>query len=241
MHGLEALHAADPEFYAACVELADVPRRHGALDAKTRELVALAVNAAVTHLHEPGVRRHVRAALDEGATGDEIMETFQLVAVLGIHAASTGFPLLRDLPPSAPADDIDREAVKAEFVRRRGYWDAAWDDVLQRAPAFFAAYLNFSAIPWSRGVLEPKTKELIYIAIDASATHMFADGLKVHIDNAIGHGATPDEIVTVLQIASAIGIQTLEVGVPILQQELVTHARRRRSAKGTRRTGPISP
>lgn len=228
MHGLEALRAADPEFYAACVELADVPRKHTTLDAKTLELVALAVNAAVTHLHEPGVRRHVRAALDHGATGDEIMETFQLVAVLGIHAASTGFPLLRDLPPpSGPDDGTDRQAIKAEFVRRRGYWDAAWDDVLQRAPAFFAAYLNFSAIPWSRGVLEPRVKELIYIAIDASATHLFTGGLNVHINNAINHGATPDEIVTVLEIASAIGIQTMELGVPILQEEL-----NRRSAPG---------
>ncbi|WUH99789.1 carboxymuconolactone decarboxylase family protein [Spirillospora sp. NBC_00431] len=221
MHGLEALRAADPEFYAACVELADVPRKHTTLDAKTQELVALAVNAAVTHLHEAGVRRHVRAALDNGATGAEIMETFQLVAVLGIHAASTGFPLLRDLPPpSETGDGTDRQTIKAEFVRRRGYWDAAWDDVLQRAPGFFAAYLNFSAIPWSRGVLEPKVKELIYVAIDASATHLFTDGLKVHIGNAIGHGATPDEIVTVLEIASTIGIQTLELGVPILQEEL---------------------
>ncbi|WP_171064711.1 carboxymuconolactone decarboxylase family protein [Actinomadura soli] len=247
MHGLEALRDADPEFYAACVELATVPRNHpaasdatapdaagldgagldgAALDAKTRELISLAVNAAVTHLHEPGIRRHVRAALDHGATREEIMETFQLTAVLGIHAASTGFPLLRDLAP--PSDDgVDREAIKAEFVRRRGYWDAAWEDVLQRAPAFFAAYLNFSAIPWRRGVLEPKVKELIYIAIDASATHLFTDGLKVHIDNAIGHGATPDEIVAVLEIASTIGIQTLEVGVPILQEELA-----RRPASG---------
>nr|WP_165969050.1 carboxymuconolactone decarboxylase family protein [Actinomadura sp. KC06] len=226
MTGLEALRVTDPEFYTACVELMDVPRKHAALDARTRELIALAVNAAVTHLHEPGIRRHVRAALDHGATREEIMETFQLTAVLGIHAASTGFPLLRGLPPP-PNDGVDREAIKAEFVRRRGYWDTAWEDVLQRAPAFFAAYLNFSAIPWRRGVLEPKVKELIYIAIDASATHLFTDGLKVHIDNAIGHGATPDEIVAVLEIASTIGVQTLEVGVPILQEEL---ARRSGSA-----------
>ncbi|GAA4239787.1 hypothetical protein GCM10022254_61610 [Actinomadura meridiana] len=219
-HGLEALKAADPEFFAACVELVNAPR-HSTLDAKTRELVALAVNSAVTHLHEPAVRRHIRAALDEGATREEILETFQLVAVLGIHAASTGFPLLCDLPPSPKTDtDPDREAIKAEFIQRRGYWDASWEDVLQRAPAFFAAYLNFSAIPWARNVLEPKVKELIYIAIDASATHMFVDGLKVHIQNATNHGATPDEIVTVLEIASTIGIQTLELGVPLLQEEL---------------------
>ncbi|RKS78985.1 alkylhydroperoxidase/carboxymuconolactone decarboxylase family protein YurZ [Actinomadura pelletieri DSM 43383] len=218
-HGLDALRALDPDFFAACADLVDAAHTT-ALDAKTRELVALAVNSAVTHLHEPAVRRHVRAALDHGATREEIMETFQLVSVLGIHAASTGFPLLRALPPPSDADAPDREAIKAEFIERRGYWDESWEDVLQRAPAFFAAYLNFSAIPWTRNALQPKVKELIYIAIDASATHMFTDGLKVHIANAITHGATPDEIATVLEIASTIGIQTLEVGVPILQEEL---------------------
>ncbi|TDD84034.1 carboxymuconolactone decarboxylase family protein [Actinomadura rubrisoli] len=221
---LQALLDTDPEFFAACAELADVPWRHGALDARTRALVALAVDAAVTHLHEPGIRRNVRRALEHGATREEIMETFQLAATLGIHAASTGFPLLRDLPaPSGqdgPAAARRREDLKDEFVRRRGYWDAGWDDMLHRAPEFFAAYLRFSAIPWSRGVLAPKVKELIYIAIDASATHMFTAGLKVHIANAVRHGATADEIADVLEIASAIGIQTLEVGVPILLSEL---------------------
>ncbi|WP_131741288.1 carboxymuconolactone decarboxylase family protein [Actinomadura roseirufa] len=224
--GLRALRDADPEFYAACAELADAPGRHGALDARTRALVALAVDAAVTHLHEPGIRRHVRGALEHGATREEIMETFQLVAVLGIHAASTGFPLLSELPAPPGGDEAGQEGgarraeLKAEFVRRRGYWDAAWEDVLRHAPGFFAAYLHFSAVPWSRGVLAPKVKELIYIAIDASATHLFTAGLKVHIANAVRHGATPAEISCVLQIASTIGIQTLEVGVPILLDEL---------------------
>ncbi|QXJ25169.1 carboxymuconolactone decarboxylase family protein [Actinomadura graeca] len=226
-------HGLDPELYAACAALADAPRRRAALDPKIRELVALALDAAVTHLHEPGIRRHVRGALEHGATREEIMETLQLAATIGVHAASTGFPLLNGLPaaPGASAqdgqDDPDgadgvrrREEVKAEFVRRRGYWEAAWEDVLRHAPGFFAAYLRFSALPWSPGVLEPKVKELVYIAVDASATHLFTGGLKVHIGNAVRHGATADEIAGVLEIASTIGLQTLEVGVPILLGEL---------------------
>ncbi|TYB44162.1 carboxymuconolactone decarboxylase family protein [Actinomadura chibensis] len=208
----------DPEFEAASARLADVASRHPSFDPKVRELVALAVNAAVTHLHEPGIRRHVRGALENGATRAEILETFQLVSVLGIHAASVGFPLLRDLP--LPPADADVDAIRAEFVRRRGYWDSGWDEVLRRAPGFFAAYLDFSSVPWRRGALEPKVKELIYVAIDASATHLFTDGLRVHIGNAARHGATPDEIAAVLEIASAIGVQTWDVGVPILLEEL---------------------
>ncbi|WP_242909535.1 carboxymuconolactone decarboxylase family protein [Actinomadura terrae] len=212
---LRALLASDPELLAACTALVDVPANHGALDPKTQELIALAVNAAPTHLHTPGIRRHTRAALAHGATREEVMETLQLAATLGIHAASTGFPLLDDLPAATP----ETERLRAEFTRRRGYWDPSWENVLRHAPTLFAAYLNFSAIPWTRNALPPKTKELIYIAIDASATHMFTEGLKVHITNAKNHGATPPEIAATLEIASLIGLQTLEVALPILQEE----------------------
>ncbi|WP_242888356.1 carboxymuconolactone decarboxylase family protein [Actinomadura litoris] len=216
MNPLRELLAPDPELLDACTALADVPANHAALDPKTRELIALAVNAAPTHLHTPGIRRHIRAALAHGATREEVMETLQLAATLGIHAASTGFPLLDD--PPEPTEETER--LRAEFTRRRGYWDPSWEDVLRHAPVLFAAYLRFSAIPWDRNALPPKTKELIYIAIDASATHMFTEGLKVHITNAKTHGATPKEIAATLEIASAIVLQTLEVAVPILQEEL---------------------
>ena len=63
--------------------------------------------------------------------------------------------------------------------------------MLELDPEFFAAYLEFSSHPWKHGVLEPKVKELIYTAFDASATHMYIPGSTQHIVNALGYGATP--------------------------------------------------
>ena len=40
---------------------------------------------------------------------------------------------------------------------------------------------------------------MIYIAIDASTTHMYEPGLKVHIRNALKYGATKAEIMEVYQ------------------------------------------
>ncbi len=68
----------------------------------------VAINAAVTHLNKDEMRRHVRAALRHGARPEEILEVFQLVSVLGIHAISIGFPAPKISPrrrvarPSCP-------------------------------------------------------------------------------------------------------------------------------------------
>ena len=61
-------------------------------------------------------------------------------------------------------------------------------------------------------MLEPKVKELIYTAFDASATHMYVPGLRQHIENALGYGATPAEVMEVFELASTIGIHGYLVG-----------------------------
>jgi alkylhydroperoxidase/carboxymuconolactone decarboxylase family protein YurZ len=68
----------------------------GGLDAKTRELIAIAVDASCTHLYAPGVRRHVRRALEVGATPGEVLSVLQMVSVLGIHSVALGVPMLAE-------------------------------------------------------------------------------------------------------------------------------------------------
>jgi alkylhydroperoxidase/carboxymuconolactone decarboxylase family protein YurZ len=52
------------------------------------------MDAAATHLFEPGIRQHVRNALALGATREEIMEVIELVSVIGIHSCAVGVPIL---------------------------------------------------------------------------------------------------------------------------------------------------
>ena len=54
-------------------------------------------------------------------------------------------------------------------------------------------------------------RELIYTAFDASATHMFEPGLRQHIRNALALGATREELMEVLELASGIGVQAFGV------------------------------
>ena len=124
------------------------------------------------------------------------------------------------IPPVKGKLDERRQRIRQNFVKERGYWAPFWDGLLELDPDFFEKYLEFSAVPWRNGHLEPKVKELIYTAIDASTTHLYEPGLRQHIANAIGYGATKEEIMEVLELVSVLGIHTCTVGVPILLEEL---------------------
>ncbi len=116
------------------------------------------------------------------------------------------------------SDDAERKArIKQDFIDARGYWSWGWDPLLDMSPDYFAAYAKLSSVPWKPGsLLSPKVKEFLYIAIDASTTHMFEAGLRLHIRNALGYGATRDEIMEVLQLTSVLGAHTITMGVPTL-------------------------
>jgi len=68
--------------------------------------------------------------------------------------------------------------------------------------------------------MTPKEVELLSIALDASVTHMFAPGTRRHIKNALKAGATLEEIMEVLKLCVVQGVQTFNLGLPILAEEL---------------------
>lgn len=90
----DQLRALDPEFMEAYLAFRSVPHRKGPLPQKFKELVLIAINAATTHLYAPGVRRHLRNALQAGATVEEILEVIELTTVMGIHSCNLAVPIL---------------------------------------------------------------------------------------------------------------------------------------------------
>jgi alkylhydroperoxidase/carboxymuconolactone decarboxylase family protein YurZ len=222
----EGILRLDPEFLQGYLEFSAVPWRKNHLDDKVKELIYIAVDANATHLYLPGVRQHIKAALRVGATPQEIMEVLELAATLGIHAMNIGVPILVEVLAEkglrtgpAPLNEY-QEKLKAEFTATRGYWHSFWDEMLELDPELFAAYTEFSSVPWRHGTLEPKVKEFVYIAFDTAATHLYVKGLKLHIENAVGYGATAQEILEVMEIASVLGIHAVTSAVPILLEEL---------------------
>ncbi|MCL6443943.1 MAG: carboxymuconolactone decarboxylase family protein [Alicyclobacillus sp.] len=216
---------ADPEFFESYLRFGGIPHQSRHLDPKLKEFIHIAIDGAATHLFAPGLREHIRNAIRFGATKEEIMEVLELTSTLGIHACNIGVPILvQELTAAGHTINTERserqEQLKAEFEKKRGYWNSFWDDVLALDPDFFEAYIHFSGVPWVSGVLEPKVKEFIYTAFDVAATHLYESGLRQHIRNAIGYGATKEELMEVIELASTLGIHACNVGVPILLEEL---------------------
>ncbi len=221
---MEYILQLSPDFFEAYTELSSVPWKHGVLEPKIKELVYVAVDASTTHLYNRGTRIHMQNALRHGATVEEIFEVLQLTATLGIHSCTVGVPILmEELRAAGKLEDepLDERqiALKEAFTKNRGYWAPFLDGLLQLSPDFFEAYMNFSSVPWLTGTLEPKVKEFIYIAIDGATTHLHEPGLRQHIRNAIGHGATKEELMEVLELVTPLGVHTVTESVPILMKE----------------------
>lgn len=228
----------DPDFFESYLNFSSVPWRKGVLPPKVRELIYVAIDVSTTHLYNPGTRIHMRNALKYGATRDELMEVMELTAVLGIHSVTSGVPILiEELEAAGRGHEIvalplgkREQRLKEQFIANRGYWSEIWNDVLRLSPDFFEAYMEFSSVPWKRGTLEPKIKELIYIAIDVSTTHLYDPGTRIHIRNALKYGATAKEIMEVFELVSVLGIHAITEGVPILVEE-TTSGKAQRAAE----------
>ena len=105
----EPFYELDPVWTEKFMSMGVAPMLTGVLDAKTIEFIAIAVDASCTHMYEPGVRRHIRKALELGATKEEITAVLQLTSVLGIHTMSLGAPvLLEELKAQQSADATRR-------------------------------------------------------------------------------------------------------------------------------------
>ncbi|CRK52743.1 4-carboxymuconolactone decarboxylase [Rhodococcus sp. RD6.2] len=121
-------------------------------------------------------------------------------------------------PPHTPTID---------GMRRSGNWNPLWDTLSDWDPEWTEQFMAMNATPIRRGVFSPEFVELLSIAIDAAATHMYAPGVRRHIRAALELGVSREEILTVLQMVSVLGIHACNLGVPILEEELDAFESRR--------------
>lgn len=225
--GLEVLVRVDPGFVDAIRDYTRHPTYEGPLDPKAASLIHVAVNASPTMLYRDGIRFHVGRAFDHGATVEELTEVIEIVFILGIHAITSGVPVLAEvagLPEAfSEAERAEHDRLEQAWTERRGFWSESRYARMVVDPGHFEAYLEASAYPWEHGVLDPVLKELIYVAIDGSPTHLFESGLRLHVEQALERGATRSEVVQALQIAGSIGLHSINEAMPIIAEE----ARRR--------------
>jgi len=220
---LAKLREWDATWVDQCLAMSVAPWTGGVLPRKDVELISLAVNGACTNLSEGGTRRHIRGALEAGATREEILMILKIGSLLSIHTASLGAPILLEeakaagvkLAPKGPAATPVCDKMKAA-----GQWNTGWDGFFEVDPAWTEAIIAASLPVYTSGILSPKLAEFLSIAVDASITHMYAPGTRRHIQSALKLGATMEEIMEVLKICVSQGMQASNLGVPILAEEL---------------------
>jgi alkylhydroperoxidase/carboxymuconolactone decarboxylase family protein YurZ len=120
----------------------------------------------------------------------------------------------------------DKKFPATEAQRASGDWNPFWDLLEEMDSDYLEAFLAFRSVPINQGPLPQKIKELIFIAVNAATTHLWAPGVRRHIRNALNEGATPEEILEAIQLTSIMGIHSLTLGVPILQEEVEEYKKR---------------
>ena len=129
---------------------------------------------------------------------------------------------------TAPTPVVDQ-------MRRSGSWNPMWDQLADWDPEWTEQFMTMATTPMRRGVFTPQFVELLSIAIDAACTHMYSPGVRRHIRAALDLGVTREEILTVLELVSVLGIHACNLGAPLLAEELAAH-QARSQARSTHRT-----
>jgi AhpD family alkylhydroperoxidase len=78
---LRILRAGAPDVMKAFGAIAQAALKPGALEAKTKELIALGISVAVRC--DDCIAFHAKAAIDRGATREEVLETLGMAIYLG--------------------------------------------------------------------------------------------------------------------------------------------------------------
>lgn len=213
----------DPDWAEAWSRIAANPWTSGVLPRKLVELIAIGLNAACTNMNADGTRRHIRAALSEGASREEIVLVLKCAAVMSIHSCSLGAPILLQEAEMAgvhPAPEAGAATPACDQMKAAGQWNDAWDPFYELDPGWTDHAMAAGIGIYASGVLPAKDIELLSIALDASFTHMYAPGTRRHISHALKAGATIEEVMEVLKLCVAHGTQACNLAVPVLDEEL---------------------
>src|SRR5271156_475329 len=185
---LDKLKEWDPKGAELLLRVGSNPWNSGILPRKEVELISLALHCSCTNLDETATRRHIRGALDAGASRDEILLVLKCGSGLAVHSCSLGAPILLEEMKAADvkaAGGSKPETPACDAMRAIGQWNTAWDPFYELSPAWTDRFFAFGASLYKSGLFTPRFMELLSIALDASCTHMYAPGTRRHIQAAL--------------------------------------------------------
>ncbi len=193
--------------------LAPVPEGED-LDQVAVALLQIAVHASVCTLDTDGMDHWIRSALDAGAPPGQIHETLVVGSGLGVPTLMEGSrrlsSILRAHDEPAPPVDAHRAGLRARHQGDDPYWvdferevPGFLDALLELSPEAYEAFFAYCAVPWRTGSVRARVKELLAMACDATPTHRYLPGMRLHLANAVRLGAGRTAIQHALDIAAA--------------------------------------
>jgi alkylhydroperoxidase/carboxymuconolactone decarboxylase family protein YurZ len=199
---------------AIAVIALDRAKDGGSLDPLSSALIALGCRVSVCSLDRGAIADGVDAAFEAGASTQQIQEVIALVSGLGVHSLMvSAVPLFergRDRGELVDALDPARQKLWDQHVGDDPYWGPFEKEVpgflralLILSPDLFEQFFAYCAVPWRSGTVSAVTKELIALATDATPSHRFVPGFRLHLRNAIMLGATKAMVRETLRIAAA--------------------------------------
>ncbi len=206
---LEELHALAEAWMSDSPTL---PPDEGApLDALTAALVDFGCKSSTTALDGEAIDRSIAAARAAGATDGQLGEVLALVSGLGVHSlvAAAGRIVKTGERANVPLDP-EQQKLWDKHVGTDPYWvgfekefPGFLDALLRLSPDAFRAFFPYCAVPWRGREVPALTKELISMASDASTTHRFLPGFRLHLGKALELGASRRTIRDTLALAAA--------------------------------------
>jgi alkylhydroperoxidase/carboxymuconolactone decarboxylase family protein YurZ len=185
-----------------------------ALDQRQAALVEFAIRATPTVLHGPELSATAAAALDADVSPEELHEALMFVSGIGLHSVIEGTRRLGELFAERDEDlvtrplDAERQALLDRYVddglaRFEDAVPGFFETLARVSPNAFEGFFAFRSVPWHDPQVEPLTKELMAIAVDAVPSHRFVPTLRLHVRRAIELGAGREAILAVLDRAAA--------------------------------------
>lgn len=115
---------------------------------------------------------------------------------------------------------MDPSTIKQSLLSTGEEWTPQFENLLKVSPSYLSAYANLRSVPITKQALPRKIQELLLLAIDAQCTHLFQPGIDFHVSAALKAGASEQEVIETLELASVLGVHSVTVGVPLLQEVL---------------------
>lgn len=117
-------------------------------------------------------------------------------------------------------DGDDVEATISDAIDEHDWGTPAMTSLAELDPTFMHGFVQYYNACTAKNALDPKVRELIFIAIDAATTHLYNTGTLFHIKQARKQGATMEEILEVLELVTLLGVHSMSEGIPLLLEAM---------------------